>query len=423
MFRKTILSAFFAGSLFPEYAIAEDTGFTITRDIPYGDHERQKLDVYSPAPLEPGAPIIVFFHGGAWEDGDKADLAEEGKSLAGSGVIFVSANYRLFPDAEFPDFIGDAAAAVAVTLETFQPAEGQAHPVFLSGWSAGAYNAALLAYDQRFLAQHGIHADAVKGLIGLSGPYEGGLCGGVSCPYIFPEELRSDWNIAGHVEVDEPPALLIVGERDSFVSARHHEDLADAIRRTAGEVKIHVIPWGSHISTLKAIVKEEGEVRKLVHDFIADAASLDLGRCPTFPVTADGLGLTILISENGIVEECKVNPDARCGRMFDPRDGFLCISVDADARPTLTQIEGPKSQRVERVFIDGVEFSEGATGYPHLHLRDQIATGPSGSTYEIAVQASVGEGSYIARLTVMADLERPAVTFQELSIFPGSMPD
>ena len=273
MYRFAALIAAFVGLIGLADASAQDVEFITYKDISYGDHGRQKLDIYAPATIEPGTPIVVFFHGGAWRYGEKEDLSDQGKSFAGSGVIFVTANYRLFPDAVFPEFVEDAAAAVTLTLDTFNANDGEPHPLFLSGWSAGAYNAALLAYDERFLAQHGIRADIVKGLIGLSGPYEGGLCAGVRCGHIFPEEARSDWNVAGHVESDEPPALLIVAERDPYVPARHHEDLIDAIRRAGGRAALHVLPSDSHFATQAAMLQAEGEVRALIREFMAGVIS------------------------------------------------------------------------------------------------------------------------------------------------------
>ena len=399
-------------------AIAEDAGITVTEDVPYGDHQQQQVDIYTPATVGPGTPIVVFFHGGAWRYGDKADLSEHGRSFAESGVVFVSANYRLYPDAVFPGFAEDSAAAVALAVEAFPPIDGEIHPLFLSGWSAGAYNAALLTYDEHLLAQHGVPAGTVTGFIGLSGPYEGGFCAGARCEKTFPEELRGAWHVAGHVDGDDPDALLIAGETDSYVPARHHEDLADAIERAGGAAQVHVVPWGSHSSTQRLALEEGSEVRTLIDSFIAAASPLSLRGCPALPVSADGLGLTLTISENGAVSECKIGKDVRCGRVFDPREGFLCISVDADARPTLTQIEGPESQRVDRVVVDGVEYREGAVGYPHLHLRDVIATGPSGSPYDIVVQTSVGNRTYTTTLKITADLERPLVTFEDLTILP-----
>ena len=160
-------------------------GIRTSKDLPYGDHQRQRLDIYSPSVVGSETPIIVFFHGGAWSSGDKAALSSQGESFAGAGVIFVAANYRLFPDVAFPDFVYDAAAAVAFTLNSFNREGAESRPLFVSGWSAGAYNAALLAYDHRYLAEYKVAPGAVTGVIGLSGPYEGGYCSGIRCEHIF----------------------------------------------------------------------------------------------------------------------------------------------------------------------------------------------------------------------------------------------
>lgn len=65
----------------------------------------------------------------------------------------------------------------------------------------------------------------------------------------------------------------------------------------------------------------------------------------------------------------------RCGCVFLSREGFLCLSTDADARPTRTQIEHPDSPRVARVVVDGVECHEGAVGDPQLPVTGRFALG------------------------------------------------
>lgn len=269
MLRQLLPFAAMAGLTAFHGAFAEDAEITVVQDVPYGDHQQQAVDIYSPATVGAWTPIVVFFHGGAWRYGDKADLSDHGKSFAESGVVFVSANYRLFPDAVFPGFIEDCAAAVARALETVRPIDGAEYPLFLSGWSAGAYNAALLSYDDRPLARHGIPAGTVKGFIGLSGPYEGGFCAGARCKNTFPEELRGEWNVAGHVDGADPAALLIVGEKDSYVPVRHHEDLVKAIDRAGGAAQVHVVPWGSHASSQRLALEADSEVRALIDRFIA----------------------------------------------------------------------------------------------------------------------------------------------------------
>ena len=81
----------------------------IYKDILYGDCEEQLLDVY--IPNEDAFPVFVYFHGGGLEVGDKAEKFI--LNLVEYGVGVVSANYRIYPNAAYPEFIEDGAATVA----------------------------------------------------------------------------------------------------------------------------------------------------------------------------------------------------------------------------------------------------------------------------------------------------------------------
>ncbi len=134
----------------------------------------------------------------------------------------------------------------------------------------------------------------------------------------------------------------------------------------------------------------------------ASAAEIDLKDtgCPELPQMDRGLGFSIVINEDGTTKECSIGNSLRCARIFNVNKGFLCISFEPTARPTITQIEGPSSQRVVSVIVDGVEHKEGAFGYPHLHLRDVIGTGASGRDYDVVVVTSVGQREFTTTLNV-----------------------
>lgn len=120
----------------------------ITTDIPYGGIERQKLDLYLPPGESDDAPVLVFFYGGGWERGAKEDLKATAESLAAAGMIVAVPDYRLYPDAVFPQFVEDCALAVARVRALVGDLGGR-HALFVGGHSAGAYNAAMLAADER----------------------------------------------------------------------------------------------------------------------------------------------------------------------------------------------------------------------------------------------------------------------------------
>ena len=84
-------------------------------DVPYGDNARHKLDVYTPEKGGSDAPVVVFFYGGTWAKGDRADYAFVGRALAAKGYVVVIPDYRLYPEVTYPSFLQDSAMAVAWT--------------------------------------------------------------------------------------------------------------------------------------------------------------------------------------------------------------------------------------------------------------------------------------------------------------------
>ncbi|MDE1907687.1 MAG: alpha/beta hydrolase, partial [Rhodospirillales bacterium] len=125
--------------------------FSVTHDIAYAPYKRDSLDVYKPVHAH-NAPVVVFYYGGSWQDGDKAMYRFVGATLAENGVVTIIPNYRLYPDTLFPGFLQDSAAAFAWAHAHAADYGGNPDQIFVMGHSAGAYNAAMLALDPEWLA-------------------------------------------------------------------------------------------------------------------------------------------------------------------------------------------------------------------------------------------------------------------------------
>lgn len=119
------------------------------------------LDIYLPDTEK--FPVFIYFHGGGLEKGDKAK-EKFYTALAQKGVAVVTANYRMYPDAVYPEFIKDAAAAVAWTYNNIH-AYGKPTGFFVGGSSAGGYLSQMLCFDKKYLAVHGIDSDSLGGYI------------------------------------------------------------------------------------------------------------------------------------------------------------------------------------------------------------------------------------------------------------------
>lgn len=130
------------------------------------------LDIYRPQSVASDAPVVLFFYGGSWRTGTRAQYRFVGSRLAQHGVVAIVADYRTWPAAGFPAFMGDAAQAVRWTADHAADYGGNPKRLFIAGHSAGAQIAALLGTDARHLAAVDLTPTDLAGVIGLSGPYD-----------------------------------------------------------------------------------------------------------------------------------------------------------------------------------------------------------------------------------------------------------
>jgi acetyl esterase/lipase len=155
-------------------AVSSSGSYTLNAGVAYGPLPRHKLDIHTPAATAPsgGWPLVVFFYGGSWNTGERADYRFVAEALAAKGVLTLLADYRLYPQVRYPDFLSDSALALAYGLEHAARLGANPKRVFVMGHSAGGYNAAMLALDERWLKAVGHAPRELAGWIGLAGPYD-----------------------------------------------------------------------------------------------------------------------------------------------------------------------------------------------------------------------------------------------------------
>ena len=128
----------------------------------------QSLDIYAPKGVT-GASVYVFVHGGGWNKRDKDEVGSQPKLLNDAGIVAVSLNYRLVPAIQHPENVRDVAAAIAWLTKNIAKFGGDPKKMVLMGHSAGSHLVALVATDDRYLAAHGLHRNALAGVICLDG--------------------------------------------------------------------------------------------------------------------------------------------------------------------------------------------------------------------------------------------------------------
>lgn len=252
----------------------------VHRDIDYRPDEdvadgRDLLDVYVPesaaSAQERRVPMVVFFHGGGLLEGDKAHGEILARRLAPAGIGVVSANYRLSPAVMHPVHLQDAAGALAWTVRHAAEYGGEPTRVFVSGHSAGAYLAALLALDPKLLGAHGLTPADIAGSLPIS-------------PFLYVEETARDrpktvWgeNPAVWLEASVTPQirpwdgrmLLIYASGDDDWRKAQNERFETAMR-AAGSPAVEAVeaPGRDHVTILTGMNAPDDPVGDLIVRFI-----------------------------------------------------------------------------------------------------------------------------------------------------------
>jgi len=263
--------------------LTSGAGYTATKDILFDAATGLKLDVYTPDSAA-NAPVVVFFFGGRWSEGDKSLYEFAGAALAKQGFVAVVPNYRLYPAVKFPAFVEDAAQATRWAHQNAAAHGGDPAKLFVMGHSAGAHLAALLATDARYLAAVGGSRQWLAGMVGLAGPYDFLPFTDEDIKDMFgPPERYAESQPVTHVDGQNPPMLLLHGEDDEAVWPKNTRNLAAKIKAAGGPVETVIFPKLSHawiVATLSTTLQYQSDVMPLTKDFVLRTSGLKRGPGP-----------------------------------------------------------------------------------------------------------------------------------------------
>jgi acetyl esterase/lipase len=223
----------------------------------YGPHDRHLLDLWVPernAATGELRPVVVFFYGGGWHSGSRTDYGFAAAAFASEGFVAVVPDYRLSPGTRYPGFLWDAAMALRWVVRNIEAYGGDPSRISLSGHSAGAYIAVMLALDTRWLAGVQLPQTTIRAAALLSGPYD-------FAPF---RESRGraafgHWHDPAetqpvtHVRADAPPMLLIHGSSDRIVFAKNSRHLAERLASLGAPVTLRIYPGANHADTVVAL--------------------------------------------------------------------------------------------------------------------------------------------------------------------------
>lgn len=119
-----------------------------------------ELNVFQPRKSE-NNPVVIFIHGGYWEEGNKGTYGFLGRNLAKKGIVTVIPNYTLSPDGNYNTMAEEIAKAIEWTRDNIAKYNGNPDQIFLMGHSAGGHLIALVGTNPKYLES----TDVIKGII------------------------------------------------------------------------------------------------------------------------------------------------------------------------------------------------------------------------------------------------------------------
>lgn len=139
-------------------------------DIRYSEESTKdprslSLDIYPTS--QTNAPVMIYVHGGGWRRGNKSNVDAKPAAFNQNGFVFISINYRLIPEVDIAEQVGDVAASIAWVKNNIAQYGGDPNRIFLMGHSAGAHLVSLVATDPSYLEATGVTLAVIHGVISL----------------------------------------------------------------------------------------------------------------------------------------------------------------------------------------------------------------------------------------------------------------
>jgi acetyl esterase/lipase len=272
--RRLLLAALAALLAWAWAALADDPppadalpkGVTVSRDLAYvaNGHARQKLDLYLPEKkAEAPLPVILWIHGGAWRQDDKAPTPAV--PFATRGYALASINYRLSFDAKFPAQIHDCKAAIRWLRANARKYNLDSAHIGVWGHSSGGHLVSLLGTSGDVKELEGSEGNLdqssrVQAVVDFSGPADllrtdpsgtkpkdnDGYRAFIGGPLLDLQDIAKAASPLTYVSSNSPPFLIVHGTTDKTVLPRQGEWFVTALKHAGVDATLEYVAGAGH---------------------------------------------------------------------------------------------------------------------------------------------------------------------------------
>jgi acetyl esterase/lipase len=255
-------------------------GQTLT-NLPYcaTTNPPQTLDVYFPASGGPW-PAVVYVHGGSWIHGDKSEALMFAHDMNSNGLLVVSVNYRLYPAGTFPAMIEDVKCAVRFLRANAVQFNLDPQRIAAIGPSAGGHLVSLLGTSDSAagwdVGEYPEQSSRVQAVIAMAAVTD------LTRPFPnadietmkligFGEHNVLQASPVNHVTPDDPPFLLIHGDRDDVVPVEQSRLMYDRLVQANVPAQLVIVQNADHSFVARGGITTPtmAEVGQMIQDFLA----------------------------------------------------------------------------------------------------------------------------------------------------------
>ena len=232
----------------------------IELDIPFGDHPKQRLDLYAPKEESSGWPVFVFFHGGGFREGDRADYGFVASPFAQHGILTVVAGYRLTPDFRYPHAHDDARQTLAWVHKNIASHGGDTERIYVGGHSSGANLSAFVSVKTGWLAEMSLPADMIKGCAPVSTSYDLRVPTWVR-EYLPDPEIRGEASPLLNIETVPRKTVVGVGSLEEKAGrVKSSKEFVRTLKEKGGDAELVLMEGCEHDVTALATGDEGSEL-------------------------------------------------------------------------------------------------------------------------------------------------------------------